>query len=159
MVSAINSLVSDCLFSEVVGFVKLYLTFTGRKSEKNSDFTQVFFCSVSVDTKPWLGGETSNIFYFHHDPWGDDPIWRAYFSNGLVQPPARLFFSVRLGPMGPTSTSRWEVQTSHGGGNFAALTATAFTLSGLRWVTGEIVIWSDPQKGHIHPGRLTAGTQ
>ena len=74
MVSAINSLVSDCLFSEVVGFVKLYLTFTGRKSEKNSDFTQVFFCSVSVDTKPWLGGETSNIFYFHHDPWGDDPI-------------------------------------------------------------------------------------
>ena len=74
VVSAINSLVSDCLFAEVVGFVKLYLTFTGRKSEKNSDFTQVFFCSVSVDTKPWLGGETSNIFYFHPDPWGDDPI-------------------------------------------------------------------------------------
>eukprot|EP00434_Breviolum_minutum_P007979 symbB.v1.2.007036.t1/scaffold428.1/size206322/11 len=37
---------------------------------------------------------------------------------------------LKLGPIGPTSTSRWEVQTSHGGGNFAAL--TAFTLSGLR---------------------------
>ena len=21
-----------------------------------------------------LGGETSNIFYFHPDPWGNDPI-------------------------------------------------------------------------------------
>ena len=31
----------------------------------------------------------SNIFYFHPEPWGNDPIWRAYFSNGLVQPPTR----------------------------------------------------------------------
>ena len=29
----------------------------------------------------------SNICYFHPDPWGNDPIWRAYFSDGLVQPP------------------------------------------------------------------------
>ena len=27
------------------------------------------------------------IFYFQPKPWGNDPIWRAYFSNGLVQPP------------------------------------------------------------------------
>ena len=27
-------------------------------------------------------------FYFHPDPWGDDPIWRAYFSIGL-KPPTR----------------------------------------------------------------------
>ena len=26
-------------------------------------------------------------FYFHPDPWGHDPIWGTYFSNGLVQPP------------------------------------------------------------------------
>ena len=26
---------------------------------------------------------------FHPDPWGKDPIWRAYFSGGLVQPPTR----------------------------------------------------------------------
>ena len=25
--------------------------------------------------------------YFHPNPWGNDPKWRAYFSNGLVQPP------------------------------------------------------------------------
>ena len=24
----------------------------------------------------------SNIFYFHPDPWGNDPVWRAYFSDG-----------------------------------------------------------------------------
>ena len=27
------------------------------------------------------------FFDFHPEPWGNDPIWRAYFSNGLVQPP------------------------------------------------------------------------
>ena len=26
---------------------------------------------------------------FHPEPWGNDPIWRAYCSNGLVQPPTR----------------------------------------------------------------------
>ena len=32
----------------------------------------------------------SNIFYFHPDPWGRFPIWRAYFSIGLVQPPTSI---------------------------------------------------------------------
>ena len=36
-----------------------------------------------------LGGGNSNIFCFHPENWGDDPIWRASFSNGLVQPPTR----------------------------------------------------------------------
>ncbi len=27
------------------------------------------------------------MFYVHPDPWGNDPIWRAYFSDGL-KPPA-----------------------------------------------------------------------
>ena len=30
---------------------------------------------------------------FHTEPWGNDPIWRAFFSNGLVQPPTRKLFS------------------------------------------------------------------
>ena len=34
-----------------------------------------------------LGGGNSNIVYFHPENWGYDPIGRAYFSNGLVQPP------------------------------------------------------------------------
>ena len=37
----------------------------------------------------WLGGGNSKIFYFHPKPWGNDPIWRAYFSIGLIQPPPR----------------------------------------------------------------------
>ena len=36
-----------------------------------------------------LGGGNSNIFDFQPYKFGDDPIWRAYFSDGLVQPPTR----------------------------------------------------------------------
>ena len=36
-----------------------------------------------------LGGGNSNIFDFQPYKLGDDPIWRAYFSDGLVQPPTR----------------------------------------------------------------------
>ena len=44
-----------------------------------------------------LGGGSSNMFYFHPN-WGKmNPIWRAYFSDGLVQPPTsklcNLWFS------------------------------------------------------------------
>ena len=28
-------------------------------------------------------------FFIFNPTWGNDPIWRAYFSNGLVQPPTR----------------------------------------------------------------------
>ena len=34
----------------------------------------------------WLVA-TQTYVIFIPDPWGNDPIWRAYFSNGLVQPP------------------------------------------------------------------------
>ena len=30
-----------------------------------------------------LGGGFKYVFYFHPDPRGNDPVWRAYFSNGL----------------------------------------------------------------------------
>ena len=43
---------------------------------------------------PKLGGGNSNMCYFHPNPWENDPIWRAYFSNGLVQPPTRKFFHI-----------------------------------------------------------------
>ena len=38
----------------------------------------------------WLLGwwfQFQTVFYVHPKPWGNDSIWRAYFSNGLVQPP------------------------------------------------------------------------
>ena len=33
----------------------------------------------------------TQIFFLHvrPEPWGNDPIWRSYFSDGLVQPPTR----------------------------------------------------------------------
>ena len=37
----------------------------------------------------------SNIFYFHPENWGTDPIWRAFFSNGL-KPPTRILFLIYL---------------------------------------------------------------
>ena len=54
-------------------------------------------------TKRWnsetLGGGNSNIFIFTIT-WGNDLIWRAYFSNGLVKPPTWtwycFFFLVNL---------------------------------------------------------------
>ena len=36
-------------------------------------------------------GGNSHMFYFYPDPWGNDPIWRAYFSNWLVQPPTSFW--------------------------------------------------------------------
>ena len=38
--------------------------------------------SVKFKTINWVVA-TPIIFYVHPDPWGNDPIWRAYFSNGV----------------------------------------------------------------------------
>ena len=33
----------------------------------------------------WLGGGNSNMFLYMFTPtWGNDPIWRSFFSNGLI---------------------------------------------------------------------------
>ena len=40
----------------------------------------------------FLGGGNSNIFHFHPYLGKMNPFWRAYFSNGLVQPPTRFPF-------------------------------------------------------------------
>ena len=43
--------------------------------------------------KEILGGSRwwfQRFVIFYPNPWGNDPIWRTYFSNGLVQPPARI---------------------------------------------------------------------
>ena len=45
------------------------------------------------------GGGSMNMgwfqicFYFHPETWGRFPIWRAHFSDGVVQPPTRWGFS------------------------------------------------------------------
>ena len=42
----------------------------------------------SILTIVWL--VVPNIFYVQPDPWGNDPIWRAYFLNGL-KPPTLIY--------------------------------------------------------------------
>ena len=53
-----------------------------------------------------LGG--SNIFEFSPLYGEDIPIWRAYFSDGLVQPPTRIFRADEL-----FLPSQWEIDASH----------------------------------------------
>ena len=45
--------------------------------------------SCEIDVRSCFLGGGFKDFYFHPDPWGNDPIWRAYFSNGL-KPPTRV---------------------------------------------------------------------
>ena len=77
------------------------------------EYTSIFSLKASYDL--WVGGTldisrdmtlvanthswvlVSNIFYFHPEPWGDDPIWRAYFSNGLIPPTSFWIFTPCLG--------------------------------------------------------------
>ena len=66
-----------------------------KRSSSNPYFSGVFAVSLR-DGNSWnswwisfVGGGNSNVFYFHPDCWGNDPIWCAYVSKGLVQPPSR----------------------------------------------------------------------
>ena len=62
----------------------------GLSKVQQSVFCSAFFsCAKRISIKFHhgnLGGGNSNIFYFHPEPWGNDPIWRAYFSTGLKPP-------------------------------------------------------------------------
>ena len=50
---------------------------------------------------PWKPGKGKFLsgwwfqifFYVHPELWGNDPIWRSYFSTGLVQPPTSYWKS------------------------------------------------------------------
>ena len=59
------------------------------KSSKNMKKSVVFFF-CTIETRWWF----RNIFYFHW--WGRFPFWRSYFSDGLVQPSTRKWFTVFL---------------------------------------------------------------
>ena len=66
-----------CRFNSAKKFAML--EFHGIREVKHPQFWS--------DKHHHLGGGNSHIFYFHPAPCKNDPIWRAYFSNGLVQPP------------------------------------------------------------------------
>ena len=43
-----------------------------------------------------LGGGFKYVF-FHSENWGRFPIWRSYFSKGLVQPPTGIYIYIYMG--------------------------------------------------------------
>ena len=53
----------------------------------------------------WL--VATQIFFIFNLTWGNDPIWRAYFSRGLVQPPTRKLCQ---GNQLEVSFDGWEAQ-------------------------------------------------
>ena len=58
------------------GFNYIYTPILGEMIPSDE---HIFQMGGSTTCYIWL--VVSNIFYFH-PYWGDDPIWRAYFSNG-----------------------------------------------------------------------------
>ena len=79
---------------ECLGFTVLHLAWIRNLTseiQRSIDFGKLLFRGQTTRSCPpqqkTIGG--CNFKYswnFHPDPWGDDPIWRAYFSDGLVQP-------------------------------------------------------------------------
>ncbi len=46
-----------------------------------------FFLSLDLYGLSWSWWWFQIFFYVYPEPWGNDPTWRAYCSNELVQPP------------------------------------------------------------------------
>ena len=55
-----------------------------------------------------LGGGFKPFFIFTPDPWGNDPIWRAFFSNGLFQPPTSFWLMDVTAVLFP-SKIKWDL--------------------------------------------------
>ena len=50
----------------------------------------------------------SNMFYVHPEPWGNDPIWRAYFSDGLKPPTSIYTYFLLLIAMTKARHDKWS---------------------------------------------------
>ncbi len=59
----------------------------------------------------FLGGGNSNIFYFHPEPWGNDPIWRTHiFQMGWNhQPDDMSKFAPKLAPNFQAIETPWHL--------------------------------------------------
>ena len=81
--------IHNCFLLEISGsLVGLVVCFPGIALTTFPEFPR-----NSAHNIPWIQRLVvfSNIFFCHPEIWGwNDPIWRAYFSNGLVQPTTRF---------------------------------------------------------------------
>ena len=59
--------------------------------------------AVWEDDIPFLGGGFKHFWNFHPELWGRFPIWRAYFSDGLVQPPTSFLRIVNTAGCEPSA--------------------------------------------------------
>ena len=53
-------------------------------------FGEYLWYFPTTSSKSKLFGGFKYVFYFHPEHWGNDPVWQAYFSKGLVQPPTSI---------------------------------------------------------------------
>ena len=67
-------------------------------------YTAFQFVRQAFAIERLLGGGFEYVFFT--TTWGNDPIWRAYFSDGLVQPPTRLRWTPRWMKVQSCSWSR-----------------------------------------------------
>ena len=69
-----------------------------------------FIIEKSIEMDGWW----FQIFFIFTPTWGNYPIWRAYFSNGLVQPPASIRCVLFLVPQKKVVLNRriWRVGQS-----------------------------------------------
>ena len=72
--------------------------------------------AVEVDIRVLVVVSTCfNYFWnFHPKNWGRCPIWRAYFSNGLVQPPTRCEFPSTIIWSSFDGGSTWQKESVSG---------------------------------------------
>ena len=59
-----------------------------KKGERHGT-TRWCFQTFPIPGLAWSEKRVVSNILFNPENWGDEPIWRAYFSNGLVQPPTR----------------------------------------------------------------------
>ena len=50
------------------------------------------------------------LVYFHRNPWGSDPNWRAYFFNRLLQPPPRPKFKIVIPETNIFAPEHWWLE-------------------------------------------------
>ena len=68
-------------------FAVFFSVLQSQRTPKKKPKSSPLWGSIELRPIENLGGVFKPFSYFHPDPWGNDPIWRWYFSNGLVQPP------------------------------------------------------------------------
>ena len=78
--------------------------FGGDQTKQMYGKLEDFFQLITVHCLGWSCNDyvvATQIFFIFTPIWGRFPFWRAYFSNGLVQPPTRWPLQPVLNSVGP----------------------------------------------------------